>query len=139
MNRYILIFFSLTFVLSLQAQETSDPPKIQAALQDYITANVPMTQSESEVFFPLYNRMQDKKREIRNRMRQLNRDSVVDEAQLRTIILQRDDLGIQLKQVEKEYHERFLEIIPARKLMDIMSAESKFLRQTLRRIAKKSK
>ena len=55
-----------------------------------------------------------------------------DNAECKKVILRRDELDLQVKEIQKTYHEKFLKIIPATKVFDVINAEDNFHRQSLR-------
>lgn len=93
-----------------------------------------MTNKEAEKFFPLYNEMRNAQRLKFNRIRQLNKTKATDEAACRDIIKQCDKLEIELKKIQQSYHNKFLTVISARKLLDVIKAENKFHRRSLKKM-----
>ena len=77
--------------------------------------------------------MKQKSRVIFDRMRQLGKNKPADEAGCRDVIRQRDKLDLELKKIQQTYHEKFLTVIPASKLFDVIKAEEKFHRRMLRK------
>lgn len=51
-------------------------------------------------------------------------------------IRRQDELDIQLKQLQQEYHSRFMTILPPNKVFSVIKAEERFHRQAFRRIKK---
>ena len=49
-------------------------------------------------------------------------------------IRKQDELDIQIKQLQQEYHGRFLTMLPANKVLAIIKAEEKFHRQIFRKM-----
>lgn len=136
-NRLLLCFISLVMTLSLSAQEKNSkgfsPEKFQADLEAFITKEAGLTNKEAEKFFPLYNEMRNAQRVKFNRIRQLSKAKATDEAACRDIIKQCDKLEIELKKIQQSYHNKFLTVISARKLLDVIKAENKFHRRSLKK------
>lgn len=135
MKRQIILFaFCLLGILSSTAQKHPkfSPQKFQADMEQFITQEANLTPQESANFFPLYREMQRKQRCIFNRLRHLSKIKPADEKCCRKTIDQMDDLDIQLKQIQQNYHERFYKILPPSKVFDVISAENKFHFRVLR-------
>jgi hypothetical protein len=48
-------------------------------------------------------------------------------------IKERDDIDLEMKHIQKTYHERFLDLLPASKVYAVLKAEDKFYRHAFRR------
>lgn len=112
-------------VRSPQARE-----KIRAAHAAYITERLQLTSSEAEKFWPIYREYGQKRRELRNPLREA-RKSGADE---KTLL----DLDLKIKQqeldLEKEYSHRFEKIISPEKVVKLQQAETDFRKLLLRQI-----
>ena len=67
----------------------------------------------------------------RYRFADVTDDKVASEA-----IKEQDKLDIQMKELQQKYHDKFMKLLPAGKVLQIIKAEDKFHRQTFRRMAK---
>jgi Spy/CpxP family protein refolding chaperone len=135
MRQQVFIFlFCVLGVLSSAAQppQKFSPEKFQADMEQFITQEANLTPQESAAFFPLFREMQNKQRGLFNRLRHLSKIKPVDDRGCRKVIDQMDDLEIQLKQIEQNYHVRFYKILPPSKVFDVISAEHNFHFRALR-------
>ncbi|MBQ3632594.1 MAG: hypothetical protein II949_15410 [Prevotella sp.] len=138
MKRAITTITVIIFALILQAQDNRNndgkfsPEQFEAQLRSYITTEAHLTQQEATAFFPLYKEMQQKQRAIFDKQRQLGREKPKDEEGCRKAIVQRDEMDIELKRILQSYHKRFLEVLPASKVYDILKAESRFHRRAMK-------
>ena len=138
MKRLTSIIFSLVFVLTAVAQEQRppqqkfSPERFQADLEQYITKHACLSQKEAAKFFPIYKEMQAKQRVIYERQRQLDKVKPADEKGCETAIRQRDEYDLELKRIQQTYHNKFLTVLSASKLYDVLKAENGFHRQMLR-------
>lgn len=109
--------------------------KIRAAHAAYITERIELTSSESEKFWPVYREYNEKKRELRQQLREASQA----EADHKKIL----ELELRLKQeeldLEKEYTEKLQQIIPAEKLVKLRQAEMDFRRLILRRVQERQR
>ena len=133
----LLVFAVLMFVVALGAsaeeQQKFSPEKFQADLEQYITTEAGLTNEEAAKFFPLYREMQQKQRVVYNKMHELFK-LPHDEASCKRAVQRRDQLEIELKQIAQNYHNKFLRVIPASKVIGTIIAEDKFHRRAFRKI-----
>ena len=132
----LLVFAVLMFVVALGAsaeeQQKFSPEKFQADLEQYITTEAGLTNEEAAKFFPLYREMQQKQRVVYNKIHELFK-LLHDEASCKRAIQRRDQLEIELKQIAQTYHNKFLRVIPASKVIGTIVAEDKFHRRAFRK------
>ena len=124
----------LMVVLCAQAEEQQkfSPEKFQADLEQFITTEANLTNEEAAKFFPLYREMQQKQRVVYNKMHELFK-LPKDEASCKKAMQRRDQLEIELKQIAQTYHNKFLHVIPASKVIGTIIAEDKFHRRAFRK------
>ena len=124
----------LMVVLGAQAEEQQkfSPEKFQADLEQYITTEAGLTNDEAAKFFPLYREMQQKQRVVYNKIHELFK-LPHDEASCKRAIQRRDQLEIELKQIAQTYHNKFLRVLPASKVIGTIVAEDKFHRRAFRK------
>ena len=132
----LLVFAVLMFVVALGAsaeeQQKFSPEKFQADLEQYITTEAGLTNEEAAKFFPLYREMQQKQRVVYNKMHELFK-LPHDEASCKRAVQRRDQLEIELKQIAQTYHNKFLRVLPASKVIGTIVAEDKFHRRAFRK------
>ena len=116
----------------MQQQMKFSPEKFQADLEQYITKKACLTPQEAAKFFPIYKEMQSKQRAVYERQRQLGWVKPADEKGCEKVIRQRDKYDLELKRIQQTYHNKFLSVISASKLYDVLNAEDRFHRQMLR-------
>lgn len=117
--------------VSAEEQQKFSPEKFQADLEQYITTEAGLTNEEAAKFFPLYREMQQKQRKVFNQMHELFK-LPKDEASCKRAVQRRDQLEIELKQIAQTYHNKFLRVIPASKVLGTIVAEDKFHRRAFR-------
>lgn len=106
-----------------------DPNRYNAELQQYITREAALSPQEAAKFFPLYREMQQKQRILFQQVHRYKRIKPTDEKSCRENIKKCDELDVQIKELQQLYHNKFLKILPASKVYDILKAEDKFHRQ----------
>ncbi len=125
----------VAFTVSAQQQPGGNkfsPEKFDAELQKFITAEAHLTLQEAAAFFPVYHEMQKKQRMLFGRQHMVGRAKPCDEQGCLKAIQERDEIDVELKRIQQQYHNKFLELIPASKVYDVINAEDKFHRHKLR-------
>lgn len=140
MRKFILCL-SLVFVLSIaNAQDKNKhytKERFQAELEQYITRKAGLTPKEASIFFPLYSEMLRKQRSIYDELKKLKRIKPTSDVDCKKNIIKRDKFEIEIKQLQKNYHEKFMQVLPVSKVYDIIKAEERFHRQAFKRAADK--
>ena len=138
----LLVFAVLMLMVVLGAsaeeQQKFSPEKFQADLEQYITTEAGLTNEEAAKFFPLYREMQQKQRVVYNKMHELFK-LPHDEASCKRAVQRRDQLEIELKQIAQTYHNKFLRVLPASKVIGTIVAEDKFHRRAFRKFGQRNR
>lgn len=125
----VLVFLTVS---AQEEQKKFSPEKFQAELEQFITKEACLTPQESTKFFPLYREMQKKQRGVFNQMKALGKIKPSEESECRKAIQKRDQLELELKNIQQSYHNKFLGIISASKVFDVIKAEDRFHRKTFK-------
>lgn len=142
MKKLILVFaFYFSFLtLSAQPQQRKfDKEKFNAELTQYITTQASLTPQEAAAFFPLYEEMQAKQRVLFQKKKKSGKTKPAEEKTCKQVILENDRLEIEMKEIQAQYHKKFLNVLPASKLYDVLKAEEHFYRRAFKRVAHKHK
>lgn len=103
----------------------------------FFTEKAGLTEEESDAFFPLYNELQQKKRELSRETRRFMREAAAqgasEEQSLKAIEAQAET-NIKIAELEKEYLKKFKEVLPASKILKVQNAEEQFNSQILKDI-----
>ena len=115
---------------------TFSPAEYWKQQQEFFSKEAGLTASEAEKFFPLYNELQQKKRELNRSVRQQTRQNGpgMTEEQAAKAIEAMAESKIKIAQLEKEYLEKFKDILPASKILKIQNAEEQFNSKMLKDI-----
>ncbi len=142
MKRFVSLIFLLSVLTYVNAQPKRDRPRpecFQADLEQFVTRKACLTPQEASRFFPVYAEMFSKQRELRDKMKALKRVRPMTEDECKENILKMDNLEVEMKQIQRAYHEKFMQILPASKVYDVMDAEEQFHRQTFKNMAEDMK
>ena len=141
MKRVLVIFFALNaFLITVKAQfgqqhQGFDPKRFQADLEQFITREACLTPQEAAKFFPVYREMGQKQRALFEKGTPNRFVKPADEAKCRKAILDQDEMELQVKKLQQQYHMKFMEILPAAKVYDVIRAEERFHRQAFKQVA----
>ena len=129
----ILVMTFVSLGVTYAQGRSFDPAKFQADLERFITVEACLTPSEAAAFFPVYREMQQKQRALYDNMREGRHVNPDTEEAAKKAIAEIDRIEIEIKQLQANYHSRFLTIIPARQLYSVIRAEGKFHRMAMKR------
>lgn len=113
------------------------PAEYAKQQRTFFTEKAGLTEAEANAFFPIYNELQQKKRELNREIRRILRQeggAEVSEEQSLKAINATADTNIKIAELEKEYLQKFKEILPASKILKIQNAEDQFNSQILKDI-----
>ena len=110
-------------------QDRLSEEEFRARQREYITEHAQLTEAEAEKFFPLYFELQDKKKELNEKTRQLNRRGKAEaltDAQYIELLEQINQNRILADQLDMEYLKRFSEVLTGKKIFLVQQAEMSF-------------
>lgn len=116
--------------------------KYQAQKVAYITNALELTSEESAAFWPIYNEHEKKKNELHNEMRDFrssilqNQDDLSDDEANEALAKIQSYMNA-MQDMEIEYQNKFLEVIPAKKVLFLMKAEKDFRRELLKNLGER--
>jgi len=130
----LFVFITATmFMLNVHAQQPKfSPEKFESELVAYVTKEACLSQQDAASFIPIYKEMREKQRLLFIRQRNLTKNKPQDEKGYLKAIKDRDDIEVELKNLQRSYHEKFLKILPASKVYDILKAEDRFHRRMMK-------
>lgn len=138
LRKTVLLLVMLCMIGTVQGQGKKRPPfdpaRFEADLEQFITTHACLTPREAAKFFPVYRQMMKKQRMLFDEMRRFRHVNPKDNEACADAIRRQDELDIQIKQLQQEYHGRFMMILPANKVLGIIQAEEKFHRQMFKKM-----
>ncbi|MGI6231284.1 MAG: hypothetical protein ACOYJF_00325 [Prevotella sp.] len=143
------LFVQLTVLLAVFLLQSSmalgqnrppfNPEKFEADMERFITKEAGLSSREAARFFPMFREMQNKQRALFKKMRGFRHVDTNDDMACMRAIRMQDNIDIQIKKIQQRYHQKFLKILPAGKVMRIIKAEEKFHRISFARAMKNKK
>lgn len=136
MKRNIMYGF-LLFILSIsisQAQERrSKEERIQALKVAFITEELNLTPEQSQGFWPLYNELQGKLKELKkDRIKRPDIDNMSD-AELEKLLENHLKVEEERVALNRAYAQRFKKVITIRQVVKLTQSEHRFRKELLRR------
>ena len=117
--------------------------KIEAIKVAYITEELELTVAESQAFWPVYNELQSKEHELREEQRanfmSLKKDEEISEKELETMIYKMSDIHIAIEELRKSYLDDFIDLLGAKKTLQLLKAEKEFGRRMIERMKGKDR
>ena len=144
MKKMFLTILMVVGTLSMTAQNQTenekrqkfDPAKFETQLEQFITKHADLSQQEAAAFFPLYREMRSKQRGYFEEMRKFRHVDTSDDKKCREAIEKMDKNDLEMKEIQKDYHAKFLKVLPASKVLKVIKAEEKFHRNAFQRVVK---
>lgn len=133
-----LFLFSMTFSLTISGQRPRkfDPQQFEKQLHQYIATEAGLTPGEAAAFFPLFDEMQRKQRLLFDKMRVYMHTNTDDNRASLKAIQAMDNNDLEIKKLQKEYHQKFCKVLPAGKVLQILKADDKFHRKAFKRMVR---
>jgi Spy/CpxP family protein refolding chaperone len=117
--------------------------KIEAIKVAYISEELELTVAESQAFWPVYNELQSKEQELREKQRanfmSLKKDEEISEKELETMIYKMSDIHIAIEELRKSYLDDFIDLLGAKKTLQLIKAEKEFGRRMMERMKGKDR
>lgn len=136
----ILLCSSTTFIVAQPQQKKHFSHEEYCKRQkEFITKHAKLTPEEAENFFPLFFELQKNKwkinKEARKRIKKENEQELTADEHNK-LVNKIADAKIEIAKLEKSYIEKYLKIIPARKILDVQRAEDLFQREIIKNMAR---
>ena len=144
MKKYLLTaLVMLLAITTASAQENQknrphfSPEEFKAKQQAYITQKAELTPQEAEAFFPLFFELQKKKFDLERNARKdfkKNRNEKMTEEECRNFVYNMADAKIEIAKLEREYTDKYLQVLPACKVRKVQHAEGSFQRDLMKKM-----
>lgn len=143
MKRLFLTLISIAFLLLTASSQSRDKrlskEYYQAQLAQFIIQEAQFTAKEAADFRVIFKEMQNKQRKTFEAMKDIWHKPGRGEKECAEAIRQKDKMDIELKNLQQQYHNKLLKVMPASKVFKAIIAEDKFHRQMLRKWSNKPK
>ncbi len=127
----LLLLSALLLLVSLQGYAQPAKERVDALRISFITKELDLSPEEAQQFWPVYNEFREKLEQIRQErdasvpkgpqaMNNLS-DNQIEKAMEKMFALEQQELDL-----KRSYHERFLAILPVRKVGRLHMAEQRF-------------
>lgn len=144
MMKYLLIIIGLLSGTTLWAQNNKlseeKRDEFEAQKAAFFTQALDLTPQEAVSFWPLYNEMfkkiREKDMEMRKKAKVMRETKNLTEADARKYVEGALAAEQQMLDIKKQYYQKLLEVIPAKKIAKLDWVERKFHRQLLDKMRK---
>lgn len=146
-KRLFTLAIALLAITVSMAQEHSgpkekrpfSPEEFKARQRAFITERAALTTEEADAFFPLFFELQKKKFEIEHNVRKDARKphgEKMNEEECREFVYRMADTKIEIARLEREYTDKYLNVLSACKLQKVLHAEGAFQRHLMKEMTK---
>jgi hypothetical protein len=118
--------------------------KIRAEKVAFLTTELQLTPGEAQKFWPVYNEFENKRFEIHMKRRHMERETMnnldgLDDEKLKNISFEFISLFQKEADLMKEYNQKFLTVLPTKKVVKFYDVENDFRSHMLKEYHKKRK
>lgn len=132
-----LVVALCTLAASADPDTNFNPKQYKSALRQYITARAGLTQTEANKFFVLFDELKEKQRVYFRKAGHAMHSRPMTEKDCLKAIKERDRSELEIKRLQQEYDAKFLKVVSACKLYEIIKAEEDFNRSAFRKMQRK--
>lgn len=132
---FLILLLSACVMTNTSAQDKHkhfDPQQFESSLEQFVISEACLSPAEAEAFFPLYREYMEKQRALRADARMHCSYKPATEKECREAIEYSDNIDIEIKELQKDYHRKFMRVLPAAKVYDIIKAIDKFHRDSFK-------
>ena len=144
MKRHILaslLLFFIAMTASAQGPQKNrphfSPEEFQAKQKAYITEKAGLSPEEAETFFPLFFELQKKKFELERNARKdfrKQRGEQMSKEECRKFVYNMADVKIEVAKLEREYTDKYLQVLSPCKVRRVQFAEGSFQRDLMKKM-----
>ena len=146
MKKYLfvsLLMFLAAITASAQDNKRKphfSPEEFQAKQRAYITEKAELTTEEADAFFPLFFELQKKKFELERNARKdfkRQRGEKMSEEECRKFVYNMADVKIEVAKLEREYTDKYLQVLSPCKVRRVQFAEGSFQRDLMKKMTER--
>ena len=134
----LMLFTTLTANAQQQGKKPHfSPEEFQAKQRAYITEKAGLSPEEADIFFPLFFELQKKKFELERNARKdfrKQRGEQMSEEECRAFVYNIADVKIEIAKLEREYTDKYLEVLTPCKVRSVQHAEGSFQRDLMKKM-----
>jgi hypothetical protein len=135
-NKWMLPFvFVLVFTGRAYTQDDEALEKIRAAKVAFFTNKLSLSTAEAQAFWPIFNEYEEKHHQLKKKKRSLMMSRFIEEKSDNELIAdlrKMHELRQNEVELDKEYLEKYLKVLPPQKVADYYRAERQFSIEVLK-------
>ena len=136
-----MLLFFIAMTASAQGPQKNrphfSPEEFQAKQKAYITEKAGLSPEEAETFFPLFFELQKKKFELERNARKdfrKQRGEQMSKEECRKFVYNMADVKIEVAKLEREYTDKYLQVLSPCKVRRVQFAEGSFQRDLMKKM-----
>ena len=137
----LMLFTILTANAQQQGRKPHfSPEEFQAKQRTYITEKAGLSPEEADAFFPLFFELQKKKFELERNARKdfkRQRNEQMSEEECRKFVYNMADVKIEVAKLEREYTDKYLQVLSPCKVRRVQFAEGSFQRDLMKKMTER--
>ena len=139
MKKVLLVFcvFFLSLGVMAQGPNKFNPEQFEKELHQFIASDAGLTPGEAAVFFPLFDEMHAKQRPLFDKFRTYMHTNTQDDHACLEAIRAMDNIDIEIKRLQSQYHMKFCKVLPASKVLLVIKADERFHRQIFKKMMRR--
>ncbi len=134
---FLLVVTACSMAVHADPDSNFDPRQYKTALRQFITARAGLTQQEATRFFVLFDELKEKQRCFFRKIGNAMRGRPMTEKDCLKAIKERDRCELEIKRLQQDYDAKFLKVIPACKLYEVIKAEEEFNRTAFKNMSRR--
>ena len=139
-NSHVLLIALLALLITVATAQGQDRgERVEALKVSFITDQLSLTPAEAQVFWPVFNQFENERKALRQQYKtrigngQQNMDNISD-SQASTLINNEFEFLSKDLNLYRKYIAEFKEILPVKKVAELLTIETKFKRMLLAKI-----
>lgn len=124
------------------AQRPGDRQKLESAKIAHITERLSLTPEVAQQFWPVYNQIKEKERELRKQemeMRRNEANNTMTDAEAEQALNKYFELKEQQLALEKDAAEQYQDVLSPKQVVQLFKAEAEFHRMVLQKFSERRK
>lgn len=146
MKNLFITLLIMCLTTGIQAQEKNpqrlSQEEFRAKQEAFITQKAELSKEEASKFFPLFFELQNQKKALNDKARKRikpEQKAEITDAQYESFLNNMYDSRIRAAELDKEYYNKFKQILSAKKIYKVQQAEMRFKRNLLKGMNKPNK
>ncbi len=130
----LFVFFFFVGLINAQENRQGRNARIEAMRATYITEKLELTVDEAQVFWPIFNEYEAKRKKIQKSVDRKKDIEAMTDIEAEAFLTQSFVKDQQMLDLKRTYFERFKTVIPIKKIAKLPRIEKSFRQELLKRM-----